>query len=358
MKHKKFMFFGAFTMVLGLLIFPILLEKGGIFHTSAIAQKVFKFKFADMCPPGSTMARSGQWWASEVDKRTGGRVKVECFWGGSLVGGYEQLNGVKSNIIQVTPYYSGFHPDLAPLPTIALFPMINRGTLKEAMAASDEWYRAEPSLAAEFKKNNVKYLFTYNMANHYLWSKGPIKSLGDLKGLRIRTFGPFLALFKELGCGLVTMPVPEVYTALERGAVDCTTQYLSNGIGGRYQEVVKYVNLSELGHNLGAPIVMNLDTWNSLPSDIQTMINKIDSEMIEKSTEIDKELYNNYMKTLKESGLTTSQFSQGEVEKLTELAKTKVWEPYVAKFDEKGIPATQALKHYIQLAEKYSKIGR
>ena len=357
MKHRMIIF-GTCMMVLGLLILPILSEKEGIFHTTATAQKVFKFKFADMVPPGSTIARCGLWWTSEVDKRTGGRVKVECFWGGSLIGAYEQLNAVKSGIIHVTPYYSGYHPDLAPLPAMGLFPLINRGPLKEAMAASDEWHSTDPAVAAEFKKNNVKYLYSYSAGNHNLWSKVPIKSLADLKGLRIRTFGPFLTLFKELGCGLVSVPVPEVYTALERGAVDCTTQYLSNAIGGRYQEVVKSVNLTELGHNVGAPIVMNLDAWNSLPSDIQTIITKINGEMIEKNAEIDREVYNSCMKTLKESGLTTFQFSKDEVGKLTELSRTKVWEPYAAKLDEKGIAATPALKHYIQLAEKYSKTGR
>lgn len=357
MHNKKLLSLGIFIFILGLFVLPIVLEKG-IFSTSAVAQKVFKLKYADMCPSGSTVARSGDWWASEVEKRTGGRVKVECFWGGSLVGAYEQLSSVKAGIIHVTPYYSGYHPDLAPLPLMGLFPMINRGTLKEAMAASDEWYKTEPALSSEFKKNNVKYLYPYSMANHYLWSKVPIKSLTDLRGLRIRTFGPFLTLFKELGCGLVSIPVPEVYTSLERGAVDCTTQYLSNAIGGRYQEVVKYVNLTELGHNVGAPIVMNLDTWNSLPADIQTIISKINGEMIEKNAEIDSELYKSYMKTVKDSGMNIHQFSPAEVEKLTEIARTKVWEPYAAKLDGKGIAATQALKHYIQLTEKYSKMVR
>lgn len=357
MRHK-IIFFGIFIIVLGLLTLPIFSGKEGMFPSVATAQKVFKLKYADMCPPGSTIAKAGEWWASEVEKKTGGQVKVECFWGGSLVGAYEQLSSVKAGVIHVTPYYSGYHPDLAPLPLMGLFPLINRGTLKEAMAASDEWHRTDPAVAAEFKKNNVRYLYSYNMAYHNLWSKVPIKSIGDLKGLRIRTFGPFLTLFKELGCGLVSIPVPEVYTALERGAVDCTTQYLSNAIGGRYQEVVKYVNLTELGHNVGAPIVMNLDMWNNLPADIQTIIDKINGEMIDKNAEIDSELYKSYTKTVKESGMTTHQFSQSEVEKLTELARTKVWEPYAAKLDEKGISATQALKHYIQLSGKYSKIGR
>ncbi len=351
MRNEKVLVFGTLMVVLVLLI-----SSFGPLTSTSVAQKIFKLKYADMCPPGSAVARGGQWWASEVEKRTGGQVKVECFWGGSLIGAYEQLNAVKSGIIHVSPYYSGYHPDLAPLPGMGLFPLMNRGTLKEAMAASDEWHRTDSAVTAEFKKNSVKFMYSYNLANHYLWSKVPIKSLGDLKGLRIRTFGPFLSLFKELGCGLVSVPVPEVYNALERGAVDCTTQYLSNAIGGHLPEVTKYVNITELGHNCGAPVVMNLDTWDSLPADVQTVINKINSEMIEKSVEIDNELYNAYMKSVKGSKMTIQQFSPSEVEKMIELTRTKVWEPYAAKLDEKGIAATQALKHYIQLTEKYSKM--
>lgn len=356
MRNQKLRILGTLIALLVLIILPIGLEKEGIFKASANAQKIFKMKFADMTPPETVVAKSGMWWASEVEKRTGGQVKVECFWGGSLLGAYEQLNAVKAGIIQVTMYYSGYHPDLAPLPAIGLLPMMNRGTLKEALATSDEWHRTEPAIGAEFKRNNVKYMYQFSTANLALWSKVPIKTLGDLKGLRIRTFGPLLAFFKELGCGLVSVPTTEIYNALDRGAVDCTTMYIEYAIGLRLQEVVKYVNLTELGHNCGAPIVMNLDTWNSLPADIQAIINKINNEMNEKMVEIYNEFYANSMKAIKERGMTVHQFAPSEVEKLIEVSRTKIWEPYAAKLDEKGIAGTQALKHYIQLSEKYSKI--
>lgn len=317
------------------------------------AEKVIKLRLADMVPPTAAAAMGGQWWASEVEKRTGGRVHVECFFGGSLVGAYELLNAVKSGAIHVSPYLSGYHPDMAPLPSVCLFPLMNTGPLKQAMLAAEEWYRTEPALLAEFKKNNVKFLYTNNLGNQYLWSRGPIKSLGDLKGLRIRTFGPLLGLFQELGCSLVSVPVPEVYNVLERGAVDCTTQYLTNAVGGRYFEVTKYLNITELGHNCGAPNVMNLDTWNSLPPDIQAVIEKVNHDMIEKGVEMDRDAYNANMKTVKEHKMVIESFSPDEVNKMTELARTKVWEPYAAKLDPKGIPATEALKRYIQLVEKY-----
>jgi len=325
-----------------------------LFLTSVNAQ-VFKLKFADMCPPGSVIAQAGEWWASEVEKRTGGRVKVECFWGGSLVGAYEQLDAVKAGVIHITPYYSGYHPDIAPLPLMALFPMMNRGPIKISLLASHEWYRTDQALLTEFQKNNVKYLYPYGLGNQYLWSKTPIKSLKDLKGLRLRTFGPFLTLFKELGCGLVSLPVPEIYTALERGALDATTQYLSNAIGGRYHEVVKYVNVTELGHNMGAPVVMNLKTWNTLPADIKRIIEKVNDEMLDKIVEIDKKLYNEYMQVVKSSQMIIIKFSPAEEEELYKIAKEKVWKPYAAGLDKKGIAGTQALEHYIQLLEKYSK---
>jgi len=360
MKNEKVLILGAIMAVLMLVILPIVPEKEVTFRTlttmASAATKVFKLKFAEMSPPSSTVAMGSQWWASEVEKRTGGRVKFETFWGGSLIGAYEQLDGVKTGIIQVTAYTSGYHPDLAPLPLMGLFPLMNRGPLEEATAASDEWYRTNPAIGAEFKKNNVKFMYIFNRPNQFIWSRVPIKTLDDLKGLRMRSFGPFLSLFKELGCGLVRLPSPEVYDALERGAVDCTTVYLSHGLGFRYQEVVKYVNITNLGHNVGAPFVMNLETWNSLPADIQKIINTINREMIEKGNQMSKEEDVKDMERLRDAKMIIDQFSPSDVKKLTEIARTKVWEPYAAKLDKKGIAGTEALKHYIQLIDKYSKI--
>jgi len=357
MRNKKVLILGAIMAVLMLLISPIVPEKKVTFRTSittaSAAPKVFKLKFAEMSPPSSTVAVASQWWASEVERRTGGRVKFEIFWGGSLIGAYEQLDAVMTGLIQVTAYSSGYHPDIAPLPLMGLFPLMNRGTLKETTAASDEWYRTNPAVGTEFKKNNVAFMYTFNRPNQFLWSKVPIKTLDDLKGLRVRSFGPFLSLFKELGCSLVRLPSPEVYDALDRGAVDCTTVYLSHGLGFRYQEVVKYVNITNLGHNVGAPFVMNLNAWNSLPADIQKIINTINSEMVEKDIQMNEKENVKDMKSLTDAKMIINQFSPSDVKKLTEIARTKVWEPYATKLDKKGIAGTEALNHYIQLIEKY-----
>jgi len=357
MRYKKVLILGAIMAVLMLLISPIVPENNMTFRaltaTASAAPKVFKLKFAEMSPPSSTVAVASNWWASEVEKRTRGRVKFETFWGGSLIGAYEQLDAVMTGLIQVTAYSSGYHPDIAPLPLMGLFPLMNRGTLRETTTASDEWYRTNAAVGAEFKKNNVKFMYAFNRPNQFLWSRVRIKTLDDLKGLRVRSFGPFLTLFKEMGCSLVSLPSPEVYDALDRGAVDCTTVYLSHGLGFRYQEVVKYVNITNLGDNVGAPFVMNLDAWNSLPADIQKIIETINREMLEKDIQMNEEENVKEMNSLKDANLILDRFSPSDVRKLTEIARTKVWEPYAMKLDKKGIAGTEALNHYIQLIEKY-----
>jgi TRAP-type C4-dicarboxylate transport system substrate-binding protein len=329
----------------------------GVREAAAQASKetVIKLKVADMTPASSDTGQILEWWSSEVEKATNGRVKVERYFAGSLVGAYEQLSSVKTGIIHVTPYYSGYHPDLAPLPLIGLMPMMHRGTIKQAVYASDEFCKTVPAIQAEFQKNNVKYLFQNFNAFNYMYSKAPINTLNDLKGKTIRAYGPYLTFFKEFGVGVVSLPVPEVYEALDRGAVDGTIQYLANAMGARYFEIVKHVNVTELGHNVGCPAVMHLGTWNKLPRDIQAIIEGINKKAADQAVAISEASRDRDMNLVKGKGMTINSFSKEEVDKMIEVAQAKVWTPYAQALDKKGLPGTKVLQEYIRIVEKYGK---
>ena len=318
-------------------------------------KKVIRLKVADMSPPTSSSAQIFQWWGSEIEKRTDGQVKFDYFWSASLVGALEQLDAVKNGSIDVTPYYSGYHPDLAPLPSITLMPMISKGSLKQALKASDELYRTHPALKAEFTKNNVKFLYPVYFPDNFMWSKVPIKTVDDLKGLKIRGFGQYLTLFKELGSNVTSMPLPEIYDALDKNVLDGTVQYLPQATGNRYWEVTKYLNTTNYGHNVGAPGVINLDKWNSLPPDIQKVIEEVSVETVEKSVQVNEEMNKKDMQAIKDNGMTVVEFSPADVEKLVKISKEKVWETYVKELDKKGIQGTDVYQTYLKLLDKYSQ---
>ena len=311
---------------------------------------------ADMTPANSSTAQMLEWWGTEVEKRTNGEVKCDFYWSGSLIGAYEQLEAVKTGNIDYTAYYSGYHPDLAPLPSICLMPMLNIGPLDEALPAVDELYRTNPAIQAEFAGNNVHYLFPVYVPDAYIWStKKPINTVSDIKGLNFRAMSTWLAFFGELGAAPISLPLPEVYDALDRGAVDADILFLPNATGNSYWEVTPYVNATNLGANLGAPAVMNLDRWNSMPDYIQEIMEQTGKDAVARSIELNNELYARDMKLLEDHNMTIAKFSQEDMDTMKQVAMEKVWEPFIEDLESKGVAARDVLDTYLQLLDKYSK---
>lgn len=103
-----------------------------------------------------------------------------------------------------------------------------------------------------------------------LWPFGPqvfycntaIKSLDDMKGLKVRSFTPSMAaLIQHLGATPVTLPFSEVYPALQRGVANCGVTSPTSGNSGKWPEVTSYfLPLSVSGSVQGH--FMNLAYWN------------------------------------------------------------------------------------------------
>ena len=127
-----------------------------------------------------------------------------------------------------------------------------------------------------------------------LHTKKPVNTLDDLKGMKIRCTGMAAKIVTALGGVPVAMPMGETYDALSRGVVDGSMAPQESLQGWKWGEVVKYT-IENFGssYSTGFFVVMNKEKWNSLPPDVQKIIEKVNEEWIEKTgkvwDEIDKE---------------------------------------------------------------------
>ena len=108
-------------------------------------------------------------------------------------------------------------------------------------------------------------LFT-RTAEAFLHSRKPVRTMDDLKGLKLRTAGAWLEISKSLGAASVTTPGPETYPMLERGAIDATewgTLYENISMG--FHKIAKYVIIPGV-HQPSAPfeLCVNKDAWAKL----------------------------------------------------------------------------------------------
>ncbi len=102
-----------------------------------------------------------------------------------------------------------------------------------------------------------------------------IASLDDLKGLKVRASGRMTAKFLEaLGAEGVNVSFSEVPGALQKGVVDCAVTGAGSGYSAGWWEVSTHLLPIPLGGWDSVVTAMNLDKWNSLTAETQTLISE------------------------------------------------------------------------------------
>jgi TRAP-type C4-dicarboxylate transport system substrate-binding protein len=121
-----------------------------------------------------------------------------------------------------------------------------------------------PIANKELERIGVKLVATYPFPAQVFFCKKPIKGLADLKGVKVRTNGPSASdLVSYLGGQPAAIAFGEVYTALERGTVDCAITGTGSGNGVKWYEVTSHLYTLPTAWSTSGYFV-NLAWWNKL----------------------------------------------------------------------------------------------
>jgi len=201
--------------------------------------------------------------AKEVEQRTQGRYKIQTFYSGSLGGERESVESVQMGTQELTYVSSGPVPNFVPETRILDIPFLFRDKA-HARAVLDGPIGQE--LLTKFESKGFKALaWGENGVRHMTNSKREVHSPDDLKGLKMRTMeNPVhIAAYKALG--IITTPIafPELFTALQQGAVDGQENPLSVIIASKFDQVQKHLSLT--GHVYSpCVVVMNKAVFDKL----------------------------------------------------------------------------------------------
>jgi TRAP-type transport system periplasmic protein len=131
-----------------------------------------------------------------------------------------------------------------------------------------------PAANKELEKFNSKILQIYPFPAQEIFCRATMSSFGDLKGRKIRTFGNSLNdLVQAIGGQPVSIGFPEVYSALERGVVDCAITGTGSGNAAKWPEVTTHIYNLPVAWALSGYMV-NLTWWNKLDPQVRGFIEK------------------------------------------------------------------------------------
>lgn len=215
--------------------------------------------------------RTIQKFADAVGARSGGKMKVQIFPGGALGGDLQTLSAMRGGTIDATVTATstlvGIVKDFALLDLPFAFQ-----SDKEAMAVLDGGFSKR--LNAQLDEKDLVGLGYWGAGYRHLTNgKRPVKSIDDVKGLKIRVLqNPlFIDLWKALGANAVPMPFPEVYSALEQGTVDGQENPAATLVSAKLFEVQKYLSLTSHVYFVDS-LLFSKPVWSKLNDDERKVI--------------------------------------------------------------------------------------
>lgn len=245
---------------------------GGI----AEAQEVLRF--AEFGPNRGWREVTQKWLAEEVEKRTGGELKLQTTFGGALIKARNVLQGVGDGLADMGTIVGVYTPKRMANYRVGDIPTGNDDPYV-GLAAMYEVASTNPVIAADFDRHNVVYFGNYTSSTVLLACKNPVTKLSDLDGLKVRANPPHSVVFRNAGAVIVAMPFPEVYQALDKGNIDCAQTYWSAIYAYKHHEVAKHITALNWSQNMSFGVVMNKDTFSDLKPEHQQIMREIGHDM-------------------------------------------------------------------------------
>lgn len=293
-------------------------------------------------------------WAKEIAAKTNNKVKVEIYPVTSAFGNAaRQADQVKAGVIDIALGLRGIPRGRFEKSSVFELPFVvsNAGAGTRALW---ELYK-DGTLASDYEGYKVLALFVHHGGLVHTTSK-PVKTLEDLKGLRLRTPSDAVsAMLEFLGASPVGLPPAQIYENLQKNVIDGVVTTWDLVGAAKLNELVKFHTDARL-YTAAFYVVMNQAKYDSLPADIKKAIDETTGDAwIAK--------FGDWWDKWDARGLADAKAHKNEIIIINEETRAK-WrtqlkpmiEKYIADMEAKGIKdARQIYERAAALAAKYEK---
>jgi TRAP-type C4-dicarboxylate transport system substrate-binding protein len=297
----------------------------------APATPAITLNYANFPPSATFPCVQMEHWKTEVEKRTGGKVKVNTFPGGTLLGAKDIFDGVIAGTADIGNFAMSYQPGRFPVAEAMDLPHFFADAKTASLLLADLIAHVKP---AEFEKVKVLTLFTCPPA--VIMSTKEVKSLADLKNLPLRSSGTGSEVMKRLGASPVAMPQSDVPDALQKGVVKGNVSSADVLKDMNYASYCPFVFKTDLCVTSFA-VVMNKATYDALPADVKAVLDALYREQAEwTGAYVDGHVQEALAWSKEKHKLTVSEPSDEDRATLRATAQPLI-EEYVARVTAKGV---------------------
>jgi TRAP-type C4-dicarboxylate transport system substrate-binding protein len=269
----------------------------------------------------------------ELKKRSQGKLAYTMFAGAALGKGPEHYDIVSKGLSDLGYFTATWTPGRFPLTDVLSLASWVDGKDIATDIGNAMYQRV---LNQEFP--GVKMVELNGCIQSFLWTKKPVRTLEDARGLKVRSPGGHQTNYiKAIGAEPVFMALGDVYLAMETGTVDgivtCPPQFLAF----KLNEVARFGLVTTFGC-VSEGVIMNQGSWKKIPEDLKPAFDEVTHNPYKVTGGLTREVYKTMMKELADKKIELFNLSEKEAERWYERFRgvTRRW---VEDLEAKGLRA-------------------
>jgi len=338
-KKLALVLIGLWVLVMGI----------GTWVPPAANAETITLKYANFPPAPTFPCVQMERWKTEVEKRTGGKVAVQTFPGGTLLDAKNMFDGVIAGTADIGCLSMAYQPGRFIVTNATALPLGIPNATVGSLVLWDLYAKYQPKEFAE-----VKVLAMFTTAPNNIMSKVPVKTLDDIKGLDLRASGGAAQILSAWGANPVGMPMPETVEALQKGVVKGLFSSLEVMKDFKFAETCKYVTITDTSI-YPFSVVMNKTAWDALPAEVK----KVFDELRVEQSKWTGDYMDNHVKESMAWSTSSQQvqvFSLSTEEKAKWNAKLQgLTDKWIVDAKEKGLPGEQIVADIKAFIKKHGQ---
>jgi tripartite ATP-independent transporter DctP family solute receptor len=299
----------------------------------ARAQAKMVFKASDVQPPGYPTVVATENLGKKLEAATNGRLSIQMYPSMQLGGEKETIEQTQIGAIQMLRVSVGSMGPIVDDINVVNMPFLFKSTAhSEKMMDGPIGQELLDKITANANAGLVALCWMNSGARSLYNTKRPIKSVEDLKGLKIRVIGNpiFVDMMNALGGNGVAMGYDQVFSALQTGVIDGAENNPPSYVFSNHYTAAKYYSLTE---HLIIPevLVFSKKAWSTVSADHQSLIKKFAREAQMEERELWKKYEQQAMEKAKAAGCEIVEIADKAP---FQNAVKPVWDKYGPKYQD------------------------
>ena len=324
----------------------------------AVSEEVFELKFSSpVSPPPFLLSEIQKWWADEVARRSNGRIVwTDFYWSGALTKPGETLEAIQVGLADAGAVIYPYYPGKLPLGNFTYAVPFGPGDPAVILEASTTIYDEVAGLREEVENYNLVFLMPSVIDTYNLTSKEPIVNFEDFDGIKIASIGSYHPrILESAGATAIAMPVGERYQALQTGVIEAEFLPWDISYAYKYHDFNKHITWVNMGSAMPVGLGVNRDVWDSLPPDLQQLMQDVADEAVILNATLVLERRNVALKGWEELGITRHDMPDEERSKWAN-ALSDMPGDWIKDMEDKGLPGREVMVGYIELLEEMGHV--